>query len=517
MCLLGSDSAGKEIIRMVACAEKCPLFSCMRSRIRAGGANSVILHTFWRRPCAAGMLDDFERNMLKKWLHKVFPAKSAAVRPRKTVLPFAEHGIEAGSISFAAEKVVSRLHQAGFEAYVVGGAVRDLLLGIEPKDFDVATNARPEEVRKIFRRSRIIGRRFQIVHVMVGPETIEVTTFRGGGRPARQNEHGRIMQDNSYGTLAQDAERRDFTCNALYYNPQRQEITDFHHGVDDIRAKRLVMIGDARERYQEDPVRMLRAARLSGKLGFQVAEDTAEPIAAQLHLLPKEPLARLFDEVMKILFSGSAEDCLRQLKQLQMDARPLHPLLDAALHGLPPAGEHNMVSLALANTDRRLKADQSVSVGFVLAAVLWPQVQRYWQQQRRQGKKDDAALSAAIAQMREQMEKGWGVPQRYAATMREIWILQPRFDHRRGARPFRLLAQQRFRAAYDFLLLRAQTGEAEQETADWWAVFQEADEAQRVAMVQAQQPCRLDDEPTAPKKRRRRRKKPAAKREETSA
>ena len=259
--------------------------------------------------------------MLTRLLRKILPGKpeAAATHSHKQVLPQNEHGIMPDGISYAAEKVVSRLQQAGFEAYVVGGAVRDLLLGGEPKDFDVATNARPEEVRKVFRRSRIIGRRFQIVHVMVGPETIEVTTFRGGSRPARQNEHGRIMQDNSYGSMEQDAARRDFTCNALYYNPARGEITDFHHGVADIRAKRLVMIGDARARYQEDPVRMLRAARLSGKLGFQVAPDTAAPIAECLHLLPKEPLARLFDEVMKLLFSGAAIDCLKQMQALGMD------------------------------------------------------------------------------------------------------------------------------------------------------------------------------------------------------
>ncbi len=451
--------------------------------------------------------------MLKKWLRKVLPAHRIHPSRQRRVWHFAEHGIEAGSISFAAEKVVSRLHQAGFEAYVVGGAVRDLLLGIEPKDFDVATNARPEQIRKVFRRSRIIGRRFQIVHVMVGPETIEVTTFRGGERPSRQNEHGRIMQDNNYGTMEQDAERRDFTCNALYYDPVRQEIIDFHHGVDDIRAKQLVMIGEARERYQEDPVRLLRAARLSGKLGFQVAPATAQPIAESLHLLPKEPLARLFDEVMKILFSGAALDCLRQLQNLGMDKTALHPLLDTALQSLPEVGSDNIVSLSLANTDKRLKADQSVSVGFVLAALLWPQLFCFWQQQHEAGKRDDAALAAAIGQMREKMEKGWGVPQRYAATMREIWMLQSRFDARRGARPFRLLAQQRFRAAYDFLLLRAQIGEVPAELAEWWTAFQTADEAEQAAMVQTQQPCQLGEDPGAAKKRRRRRRKPAAKTE----
>ena len=446
--------------------------------------------------------------MLTKWLRKILPGKpeAAATHSHKQVLPQNEHGITPDGISYAAEKVVSRLQQAGFEAYVVGGAVRDLLLGIEPKDFDVATNARPEEVRKVFRRSRIIGRRFQIVHVMVGPETIEVTTFRGGSRPARQNEHGRIMQDNSYGSMEQDAARRDFTCNALYYNPARGEITDFHHGVADIRAKRLVMIGDARARYQEDPVRMLRAARLSGKLGFQVALDTAAPIAECLHLLPKEPLARLFDEVMKLLFSGAAIDCLKQMQALGMDGQSVHPLLACALERLPENQGRGIVALALNSTDSRLRADQGVSVGFVLAAVLWPQVREAWQRAQAGGLRTMPALSTAVAETRAHMEKGWGVPHRFTASMREIWQLQPQFEYRRGARPFRLLAQPRFRAAYDFLLLRARAGEVEQGIADWWTAFQEADEEQRKQMIQAAEQ-RPDSGDAPAKKRRRRRKK----------
>ena len=295
--------------------------------------------------------------MLKKWLHKVLPGKNAKTRAHKDVLDFSEHGIRADMLSFAAEKVVRRLHHEGFEAYVVGGAVRDLLLGIEPKDFDVATNATPEEVRKVFRRSRIIGRRFQIVHVMVGPETIEVTTFRGGGQ-VQQNEHGRIMKDNTYGNMEEDAMRRDFTCNALYYDPVRQKIVDFHDGVADIRARRLVMIGNPAARYQEDPVRILRAVRLSGKLGFEVDEATAEPIHGYAGRLKQEPVARLFDEIMKLLFSGHARQCLKQLHKLGVDA-DIHPLLTA----LQQSGQHKqqtIVALALNNTDERLRADKSV-------------------------------------------------------------------------------------------------------------------------------------------------------------
>ena len=408
--------------------------------------------------------------MLKKLWRKV--AGKPAAEAVKTVLPFERHGFTADHISFAAEKVVSRLQQAGYEAYVVGGAVRDLLIGAEPKDFDVATNATPEEVRAVFRRSRIIGRRFRIVHVMVGPETIEVTTFRGGGK-AVQNEQGRIMKDNTYGTLAEDAGRRDFTCNALYFDPVKGEIIDFHNGVEDVKARRLVMIGDPAERYQEDPVRILRAVRLAGKLGFTVEERTAAPIAKYAGRLKEEPPARLFDEIMKLLFSGYARRCLDQFHTLGIDT-PIHPLLDA-LQQASRGGRPNMVTASLKNTDERLRADKSVSVGFVLAALMWEPLNGYWQKRMERGEKASPALTEAIAELRETMEKGWGVPQKYAATMREIWVLQPQFDNRRGARPHRLLAQARFRAAYDFLMLRAQLGQAARELADWWTTFQHAD------------------------------------------
>ncbi len=441
--------------------------------------------------------------MLRKLWHKVVPPKQ---KPHKRVLPFSEHHIDAGQLSFAAEKVVTRLHQAGFEAYVVGGAVRDLLLGMEPKDFDVATNATPEQIRSVFRRSRIIGRRFQIVHVMVGPETIEVTTFRGGGK-VQQNEHGRIMKDNTYGSLEEDAQRRDFTCNALYFDPVRLELIDFHHGFEDVTARRLVMIGNAAERYQEDPVRILRAVRLSGKLGFEVEESTRAPIAEYAVRLKQEPVARLFDEIMKLLFSGYARRCLAQFGKLGLDAE-IHPLL-SALQQAGQDGQQNMVSLALKNTDERLRADKSVSVGFVLAALLWPDVYRRWTARQNQGEKSTHALNGAITELREEIEKGWGVPQRFAATMREIWVLQPQFDNRKGARPFRLVSQERFRAAYDFLVLRARLGEVDQELADWWTAFQHADETERAGMTNAQPAAQQAEGAGKRRRRRKPRKRPS--------
>ena len=414
--------------------------------------------------------------MLKKLIRSVLPKK-------RTEQPSCQrHAIRLPVRNAAAVRVLETLLHAGYESYLVGGAVRDLLLGREPKDFDIATAATPEQVTKLFRRSRIIGRRFQIVHVVIGRDTIEVSTFRSGGH-VRQNENGRIMQDNAYGTVEQDAQRRDFTCNALYYDLARHEILDFCGGVDDVRNKRLRMIGNPAERYQEDPVRILRAVRLAGKLGFTVEERTAAPIAKYAGRLKEEPPARLFDEIMKLLFSGYARRCLDQFHTLGIDT-PIHPLLDA-LQQASRGGRPNMVTASLKNTDERLRADKSVSVGFVLAALMWEPLNGYWQKRMERGEKAAPALTEAIAELRETMEKGWGVPQKYAATMREIWVLQPQFDNRRGTRPHRLLAQARFRAAYDFLMLRAQLGQAARELADWWTTFQHADETERAAMTAA--------------------------------
>lgn len=435
--------------------------------------------------------------MITKWLGNILPKKRKSTPPQ-----YVRHPIALDIPSHAAEQVLQRLHRAGHQAYLVGGAVRDMLLGIEPKDFDIATDATPDEVRQLFRRSRIIGRRFPIVHVMIGPETIEVSTFRSGGK-VRQNEHGRIMHDNTYGNIDQDVMRRDFTCNALYYDDQSQEIIDYHHGVADIQAKKLVIIGTPAERYLEDPVRILRAVRLAGKLGFSVEQHTASPIAQYAALLQKEPVARLFDELLKILFSGHAAGCLQQLETLGIRS-DIHPLLNAMQQAAQQNQQH-IATRALHKTDQRLRAGKSVSVGFILAAMLWPELERTWQDFQAQGQSPAAAMNSAISQLRDNMEQGWGVPQRYLITMREIWILQPQLLNLRGARPHRLLAQSRFRAAYDFLLLRAQADSSLKELAQWWTTFQYADETERDAMTR-NAPATQN---TGKKKRRRKpRKKP---------
>lgn len=439
--------------------------------------------------------------MLKKWL-KAW--RSPKHKEGGDKVQAARHPVALDIRNHAVLKVLSGLHRAGFEAYLVGGAVRDLLLGKTPKDFDVATNALPEQVRSVFKRSRIIGRRFQIVHVMVGAETIEVSTFRGGGN-VKHNESGRIVRDNAYGTLAQDAFRRDFTCNALYYDVQNQQIIDFHNGLADIRAKRLVMIGDAAERYVEDPVRILRAIRLSGKLGLTLDEATAAPLATHAVLLRHEPVSRLFDELLKILLSGHAAGCLRQFQACGLQDIAIHPMLTAMLRAAEKSSLHICVP-ALTQTDERLREGKSVSVGFILAALFWDELNARWQDAQTR-ESPIAAMNSAMIQLRGELERGWGVPQRFSATMREIWQLQPLFAYRRGQRAFRLLSQARFRAAYDFLCLRARIEPDLSELAQWWTKFQSAGSAEREQMVQAV--SETDAEPKKKCRRRPRRKKPA--------
>lgn len=443
--------------------------------------------------------------MIRKLIGKVLR------RPGKKILHAKHYGVRRDHIHTAALRVCDRLQDAGYEAYVVGGAVRDLLLGKSPKDFDVATSATPEQVRHVFNRSRIIGRRFRIVHVPFydrhGEEIIEVTTFRGSS-DAPTDETGRIIRDNVYGTLEEDALRRDFTINALYYDPNSEEIIDFHHGVEDIEAKRLTMIGDPELRYREDPVRMLRAVRLAAKLGLEIAPATRKPIASLSKLLANIPSARLFDEMMKLLLSGRAWDCLMALHADGLH-RELFPVLDIVL-ARPQARQ--FLKLALDNTDARLAEDKPVSAGFLFAALLWHEVEADWQARQAAGQYTVPALVDAMNGVEEIVEKRLAVPNRYGAAMKEIWLLQPRFEQRAGNRPHRLLEQHRFRAAYDFLLLRAECGLVDKELAQWWQDFQYADEQGRSALI-ARAASKTDAEPAAKRKRRR---KPKASKQATS-
>ena len=447
--------------------------------------------------------------MIKKFIQRVFgkdkQADSKKSKPR--ILKVAEHGIKRDMISPCALRTTDQLQQAGYQAFVVGGAVRDLLTGRAPKDFDVATDATPEQVRAIIRRSRIIGRRFQIVHALCGNETVEVSTFRamsvpiseGDSDEMRADEHGRLLRDNVFGSQAEDASRRDFTANALFYDPATQEVWDYYHGVADIRAKKLRMIGDPATRYREDPVRMLRAARFAAKLGFSIDGPTQQPMRAMAELLANVPRSRLFDEMMKLLLSGHAWACVTTLR-----AEGLHhgllPLLDVILE--QPMGER-FVKLALEQTDLRIQHDKTVSPGFLFATLLWHEVLAAWEANLKQDMRKPQALHQAMDDVLKQQSAQLNIPRRFDAVMNEIWQLQPRFLDRAGSKPFRLLSHPRFRAGYDFLLLRCQSGELDAELGAWWEKFQAADEDERQGML-------LVETAEPGKKRRRRKRKSAA-------
>lgn len=439
--------------------------------------------------------------MIRKLLRRVFrrPDTDHTVEP--ALIPVDQHGIRREQISPAADKVCSVLQENGYKAFVVGGAVRDLLIGQSPKDYDVATSATPEQVRDLFRRSRIIGRRFRIVHVMSSRETIEVSTFRASHdeESAETDEHGRVLRDNVFGSQAEDASRRDFTVNALYYDPSNETIIDYHHGVADIQQKTLRMIGDPRARYREDPVRMLRAVRLGAKLGLTIDPAARTPIREMAELLENVPAPRLFDEMLKLLFSGHAVKCLEQLR-----AEGLHhgllPLLDVILK--QPAGER-FVWLALENTDDRIRAEQSVSPGFLFATLLWHEVLANWENRKLAGESPQPALFEAMDNVLDSQARKIAITRRIAADIKEIWALQPRFERRAGKAPYRLIEQPRYRAGWDFLRLRAQSGEISMELVDWWHTFAHAGHDEREALLA--QPFPDESSP----KRRKRRRKPA--------
>ena len=455
--------------------------------------------------------------MIRRFIQRVLgnSGKAETGRPASEplILPLAKHGIRRESIDACALRTCETLADSGFKAFVVGGAVRDLLLGKKPKDFDVATDATPEEVRRLFRRSRIIGRRFRIVHVMCGRDTIEVTTFRAAGnlngddeddRPT--DETGRILEDNIFGSQAEDAARRDFTANALYYDPLREEIHDYFNGVADCKKKVLRMIGNPAARYREDPVRMLRAVRFAAKLDFHIDPATRKPVAELADLLDNVPRARIFDEAVKLLMSGHA---LRGVHQLR--AEGLHhgmlPLLDTILDD---SQGKRFIEAGLKNTDERIHADKPASPGFLFACLLWPQVLRQWKEIEAEGEKPIPALFIAMDEVLEAQRELLAIPRKLDGMIKEIWALQPRFEQRAGSRPFRLLEHPRFRAGYDFLLIRAESGEMPQELGDWWTEFQDADEATRKSML-------LAETGPKPKRKRRRKAKTATEAAETPA
>jgi poly(A) polymerase len=429
--------------------------------------------------------------MIKRLIRRVLGLRSQ--EPLR--VPRAKHGLSRSDVSAGALKVCDVLRSAGHSAYVVGGAVRDLLLGIEPKDFDVATDARPEQLKPLFRRAIIIGRRFRLVHVIIGHETVEVSTFRTADTETTQkDEHGRVLRDNVFGSQEEDALRRDFSINALYYDPATEEVVDYHGGLADLRKRTMRMIGDPEIRFREDPVRMLRAVRLGAKLGLTLDPGTRAPIRRLASLLELVPPARLFDEMLKLLLSGHASACVRQLREEGLHHGVL-PLLDVILE--QPLGER-FVTLALAQTDERVKSDRPVSPAFLFAALLWHEVLAAWKAREGRGERSFSALDAAMDDVLDAQCEKLAITRKLTATMREIWAMQPRFEQRSGQRPYRLIESTRFRMAYDFLALRAASGEVSADLEAWWRAFQGADADTRAAML-------VPD--TAPKKRRRRRRK----------
>lgn len=423
------------------------------------------------------------------------------------IIPRSQHGISRSNISEQALKVLYRLSKGGYEAYLVGGGVRDLLLGREPKDFDIATDASPEEVKRLFRNCRLIGRRFRLAHVHFGREIIEVATFRGLAEESEDNDksvsaNGIVLRDNVYGTLEEDAWRRDFTVNALYYNIRDFSVVDYTGGMADLKAGCMRMIGDPATRFREDPVRMLRAIRFAAKLGFRIDPQSEKAIRELGYLLEEAAPARLFDESLKLLFAGSGVATYELLRHYRLFGH-LYPETEMALAEEEDHFPHTLLLHSLESTDERIADGQPVTPAFLYAALLWEPVRREAQLFARKKMPPIQALQLAGDAVVARQVKRVAVPKRFSLQSREIWEWQERLTQNNGARAFRLLEQKRFRAAYDFLMLRADSGEPVEELADWWYKFQNADDGLRQTMVRA-------NSNTTPKKRRRRpRKRPA--------
>src|SRR5690554_2313172 len=432
--------------------------------------------------------------MLKRLLNFISSRPNTITPQQPVVIPRDQHNVSRKQISHAAIKVMKQLGDHGFEAYLVGGGVRDLLLGIPPKDFDVATNAKPEQIKRLFRSARIIGRCFRIVYVCFGREIIEITTFRGHHEAAR-SEHGMVLRDNVYGTVQSDAARRDFTVNALYYSLNGFTVHDFTGGIADLEKRTLRMIGDPATRYQEDPVRMLRAVRFAAKLGFSIAPETAAPIRQMADLLSNIPPARLFEEMLKLFLAGSATATFHLLREYQLFGE-LFPIVEAHLQTNDPIALE-MIEQCMCNTDRRIRAGKSITPAFIYAALLWPPQQALVKQLSGSMPRGLAFNEASQQVVSAQLSR-IAVPKRFLIPMREIWDMQHRLTMRGGQRAYALLAHPRFRAAYDFVLLREQAGEKLDGLGNWWTQFQAVDDEVRAQMIKKLQP----DSPRKPRRRR---------------
>ncbi len=399
-----------------------------------------------------------------------FQGVAAIVTPH--VYHRSEHGISRANISENALKVLYRLKKSGYQAHLVGGAVRDLLLGREPKDFDVATDATPEQVKACFGNCRLIGRRFRLAHVRFGREIIEVATFRSAQfQQQTQSAEGMILRDNDYGSIEEDALRRDFSVNALYYNIEDFSVVDYAEGMQDLHVGRLRLLGDPETRYREDPVRFLRAVRFAAKLGFNLDRETEAPISALTYLLRDVPPARLYEEVLKLFLGGYAVAAFEKLRHHDLFGE-LFPLAEEALAHEEHQFPLTLVLKGLENTDKRLAQGKPVMPAFLFAVLLWEPLRRIAETLETEGMAAYQAIQEAASQVLQEQLAHVAIPRRFTTPMREIWTLQPRFTSIKGKRPLRLLEHPRFRAAYDFLLLRAESGEADPELAAWWTRFQ---------------------------------------------
>jgi len=446
------------------------------------------------------------------------------------VLTRDQHPVSRKLMSNSALKVLYRLNKSGYDAYLVGGGVRDILLGIEPKDFDIATNATPEQIKELFRNCRLIGRRFRLAHIVFGREIIEVATFRGhhdsvspkeqnAQKTSKQNEEGMLLRDNIYGSIEEDAERRDFTINSLYYSAKDFKVYDFANGIADIKARKIRLIGDPETRYREDPVRMIRAIRFATKLNMQICTETEAPIKELGSLLANIPPARMFDEFLKLFMSGKALENFDQLRKYDL-LRYFFPVTSKCLAQESEVYLEDFLNLALTNTDKRINNEQRVTPAFLFAAMLWYPLQTQVKRLRAETQlTPQDAFFAALGEIMSEQQQSIAIPKRFQSVMKDIWILQDKLERREGKKAYKTFEHVKFRAGYDFLLLRAEIESANidkdnsaiNELAQWWTDFQSTSHETQEQMIKSASTLR-----TSARRSPRKRRKPKAKVSERS-
>lgn len=427
------------------------------------------------------------RKLLDKIPHDVSSNRSAKTRCIPLIIKRENHTISRKDFTTNTCKVLYRLHNAGFQAYLVGGGIRDLLLGLEPKDFDIVTDAKPEQIRKIFRNCRLIGRRFRLAHIYFKDEIIEVATFRADeneqGVTQRKTIHGLLHRDNIYGTLDDDIWRRDFTINAIYYNIADFTLVDYSGGLQDLSDGIIRIIGNPEQRFREDPVRMIRAIRFAAKLGMRIDDKIEQALPKCRELLYHVSPSRLFDESLKLFMSGYSSQVFAAMHHYTL-FETLYPELGHCLRDKQYHLEVEQMLLALfKNTDNRISAHKPVTPAYLYAALLWYPLMRWVRQYQADGCRNLTAMDKAIQKVIAAQNDVINIPKKFVYIIREIWLLQHQLQNHRGKRPYKLLHQQRFRAAYDFLLLRSEADQTIQPIAHWWTTFIDADENQREKMT----------------------------------